>query len=84
MNTVLAAAFTMNLSEWEDNLKIAALNIALALDGPVPTQNIAFEDAVTHHFIKDNGHPFDSEALKAALSLEIKRRVKAGTFRHER
>ena len=80
MNTALAAAFAMNLSHWEDNLKLVALNNALAFNGPVPELNPAFEDAVAHHFIQDTGLPYDAEALKAALSLEINRRVDAGTF----
>ena len=79
MNTVLATAFAMNLSHWE-NGPLAALNNALAFDGPVPEQNIAFEDAVMHHFIKDNGQPYDAASLKAALSLEINSRLDAGTF----
>lgn len=78
-NNIMAAVFSLAL-ESVPNKELAAMNNGIQMNGKLDKINIAFDIAVEKKLIKENGYPFDIEALKDALAYQVNRRVEAGTF----
>ena len=80
IDKILRAGMILALTHF-DNLTLAALNNAVQGFGrQVAKENCAYDKALKAHLIKEDGQPFDSEALKDACAYEVNRRVAAGTF----
>lgn len=79
MNTALAAVMAMSLETFPND-ELAALNNAISWMETLPEENIAFKRAVELSLVEKTGRISGLEELQAAASLEINRRLDAGTF----
>ncbi len=79
LNRRLVTAMSMSL-EGFPNDELAAMNNAVTVFGMLSKGNIAFDRAVKLSLCDDAGRVSGLEELIAAASMEINRRLDAGTF----
>ncbi len=78
-NAGLAAAISLSLQSFQNN-ELAALNNAASRMGVLPSENTAFNAALNAEIIDKDGRFRCIEELRTAASIEINRRLEAGTF----
>lgn len=75
----LLAATMMTLKDMPNDVLVAAHN-SLTGFGKIYPENYAWQIMQEVNLIREDGYPYDSESLLAALSFEINRRLDDGTF----
>lgn len=79
MNTCLAAVMAMTLKSFPGD-ELGAMNCVISHSATLPKGNRAFKRAVETSLVEKDGRISGLEELRAAASLEINRRLDAGTF----